>query len=58
LQIRVHRFDSGTRLHNILCISLKKCHPKQDVVRKFLYTICTQNVSLDLILCKSLVAQM
>jgi len=41
-----------------LCISLKKCHLKQDVVRKFLYTICTQNVSLDLILCKLLVAQM
>ena len=40
LQIRVDRFDSGTRLHNILCISLKKCHLKQDVVRKFLYTKC------------------
>jgi len=48
LQIRVHRFDSGTRLHNILCISPKKRHLKQDTVRKFLYTICTQNIGVDL----------
>ena len=47
MQIRVHRFDSGTRLHNILCISPKRGHPKRDIVRKFLYTICTQNIGVD-----------
>ena len=48
MQIRVHRFDSGTRLHNILCIFPKKCHLKQDIVRNILYTICTQNIGVDL----------
>ena len=48
LQIRVHRFDSGTRLHNILCISPKIHHLKQDVVRKILYTFRTQNIGVDL----------
>ncbi len=48
LQIRVHRFDSGTRLHNMLYISPKKRHLKQDVVRKILYTIRTQNIGVDL----------
>ena len=50
LQIRVHRFDSGTRLHNILCITPKKRHLKQDVVRKILYTIRTQNFGVDLMI--------
>jgi hypothetical protein len=31
-----------------LCISPKKRHLKQDTVRKFLYTICTQNIGVDL----------
>jgi hypothetical protein len=50
LQIRVDRFDSGTRLHNILCIFPKIRHLKQDIVRKFLYTICTQNIGVDLMI--------
>ena len=32
LQIRVHRFDSGTRLHNILRFFSKMGQPKQDIV--------------------------
>jgi len=31
-----------------LCISPKRGHPKRDIVRKFLCTICTQNIGVDL----------
>jgi hypothetical protein len=31
-----------------LCIFPKKLHLKQDIVRKILYTICTQNIGVDL----------
>ena len=48
LQIRVHRFDSGTRLHNILYIARENNIQKQDIVYYFLYTTRTQNIGVDL----------
>ena len=48
LQIRVHRFDSGTRLHNILYIARENNIQKKDTVYYFLYTTRTQNIGVDL----------
>ena len=50
LQIRLDRFDSGTRLHNILCIFPKKIYLIQDIVQNFSYTIRTQNFAADLLI--------
>ena len=47
LQIRVHRFDSGTRLHNILYIPRENNIQKQDIVYYFPYTIRTQNIDVE-----------